>query len=439
MKKTSSISGVLLAVVGGLAFAFLCLFISFLVTSNTYKTQLENAYMRGFYEVVDNVNTLEVDLSKIVATTSIDSQRELLSDIYNNCMLGVSNMAVLPIENNEIIQITNLLNSAGGYAYSLLLNNYEGNSISSEQYHQIETIHDSVRSLQYDINEYMRKLQYDYSILEDIDFSSGEKSEFSGGLAGTESSSAEVPTLIYDGPFSNSVLNKEIKGLEDVFVEEGEARAILQEIYEGQDISFTGESLGKFETYNYEVGGDVTKYTSITKNGGLLLTVTSFGSGGGERCSVEKGVEIAQDFATSLGIDNMYSVWYQETGSVMYVNLAPIVDHVIYYSDLIKVKVDMCLQEVVGWEASSYATNHTSRTFTSSIGILDAQEKINDSLTVVERNLCIVPNDYIGESSAYEFICTWKDYTYYIYIDSNTGKELNILRVIETNNGNLLM
>ena len=67
------------------------------------------------------------------------------------------------------------------------------------------------------------------------------------------------------------------------------------------------------------------------------------------------------------------------------------------------------------------------------------KEKINPLLNVIERNLCIIPGEYVGELSAYEYICTWKNYTYYIYIDSNTGKEVNIMRVVETNNGSLLM
>jgi len=171
----------------------------------------------------------------------------------------------------------------------------------------------------------------------------------------------------------------------------------------------------------------------------LLLTITAFGSGDGEGISASDGVALAEDFARLVGINNMYSVWQQQTGNILYVNLAPIANHVIYYSDLIKVKVDLSSGEIIGWEATNYATNNKDRSFVSSIGILDAQSSINDILNIEERNLCIIPDKFVGELSVYEFICTWKDYTYYIYIDSNTGEEVNILRVIETSNGQLLM
>lgn len=418
---------------------FLCLFISFAVTSDSYKNQLENSYMKAFYEMVDNVNTLEVNMSKVVATNSVDSQRELLANIYDNCRLGVNNVNILPISNNKLTGVNNLLNKTGGFAYSLLLKNYEGKKISNDDFDQINGLYNRVKEVQYDLNDYMSKLQYDYSIIEDIDFDGADSSNFSGGITGTESSSSEIPSLIYDGPFSDSVLNKEIVGLPDVVYSVEQVEEMLHKVFTGFSIYYLGDTVGKFETYNFDVKGDVDLYVSVTKKGGVLLSITSFGSGNVAKLSMKEGVVLAETFASDLGFDNMYSVWQQQTGNVLYVNLAPIVNHVIYYSDLIKVKVDLSLGLVVGWEATSYATNHTVREFTSSIGLLDAEQNLSSQLQIVERNLCIIPNEFVGESSAYEYICKWNDYTYYVYLDSSTGKELNVLRVIDTKNGQLLM
>lgn len=437
--KTNNVLIILTTIFGVLVLVFLCLFLSYLMRFNSYRTQLENSYTKSFYEVVDNVNTLEVDLSKVVATNSLSSQRELLSDIYNTCMNGVTSINVLPISNNKLTEVNVLLNKTGGFVYSLLLSNYEGNLISSEDYEQINNLYDSVKSLQFDINKYMEELQYDYSILEDVDFSNSENSSFTGGFVNTESSVTEVPTLIYDGPFSDSVINKEVRGLPDTIYSLEQVQSNLVTVFPNYDIRYVGDTSGKFETYNFELMGDVDLFVGVAKKGGFLLTITAFGSGEGEGCSKDVGIEIAEKFARDVGISNMYSMWNQVSGNILYVNLAPIVDHVIYYSDLIKVKVDLALGRVVGWEAVNYATNHTDRGFTSTIGIIDAQEKVSKNLNIIERNLCIIPDEFVGEMSAYEFICTWEDYTYYVYIDSNTGEEINILRVIETNNGQLLM
>jgi len=439
MKKRNYALIILTTAFAAATLVFLCLFLSFFSTSRVYKNQLENSYMKSFYEVVDNINTLEVNLSKVVATSSIDSQRELLSCIYDCCRLGVNNINLLPISNSKLSNINNILNKTGGFAYSLLLDNYEGNAISDNNYVQLETVYNSVKAMQYDINNYMRELQYDYSIIDDVDFGSSDDSSFSAGVVGSESTSSSVPTLIYDGPFSDSVLNKEIKGLSSTVYSKEQVEESLHKLYSGFAIEYTGDTLGKFETYNFVVDGDVDLYVSVTKKGGMLLSITAFGTGNGSNLSLSDGIILAETFASDIGINNMYSVWHQQTGNILYVNLAPINNHVIYYSDLIKVKVDLSLGLVVGWEATNYATNHIDRKFTSNISLLEANESINDILKVEERNLCIIPDKFVGEISAYEFICSWENYTYYIYIDSNTGKEVNILRVVSTTNGDLLM
>lgn len=426
------------SLLGALSLVFGILFLVFLTSSNTYKKQLENGYTKSFYEVVSNINNLEVDMSKLIATTSLDSQRELLTNIKENSSLAVTNLSNLPLSISGVSGLNNLLNSTSGFSYSLLENNYKGDTISTSDFSQISTLHERIRAVQYDLNSYLSGLNYNYSILDNVDFSDMESSEFDAGLLNTESSKTEVPSLIYDGPFSDTTLNKEIKGLGDREYTLEEAEEKLHEIFTGFAIYHTDNTSGKFETYNFDVKGDVDLYVSVTKKGGLLLTVTAYGGGEEIRLSVSEGIDLAQAFAKDVGMDNMYSVWHQTTGNIVYINLAPIENGVIYYSDLVKVKVDLSLGLVVGWEASAYATNHIDRSFTSKITLTSAMSSLSPELTVIERNKTIIPDKYVGELSAYEFICTWKDYTYYIYIDSNTGEEANILRVVKTTNGDLL-
>lgn len=426
------------SLLGSLSVIFGVLFLVFLSTSNTYKNQLENNYSKSFYEVVSNINDLEVDMSKLIATTSLDSQRVLLTNIKENSSLAVTNLSNLPLNISGVSGLNSFLNTTSGFSYSLLQNNYKGSSISTSDFAQISDLHERVKAIQYDLNGYLEGLNYKYSILDDVDFNDMESSEYSGGFINTESSKTEVPSLIYDGPFSDTTLNKEIKGLGDRVYTLEEVEEKLHGIFTGFAIYHTGETTGKFETYNFDVKGDVDLYVSVTKKGGMLLTITAFGSGESGRLSVSEGIELAETFASDVGIDDMHAVWHQDTGNILYVNLAPIKSKVIYYSDLIKVKVDLSLGLVVGWEASAYATNHVERNFSSEIGLLDAMNTLSPELSVVERNLCIIPDKYVGELSAYEFICEWKDYTYYIYIDSNTGTEANILRVINTSSGTLL-
>ena len=411
---------------------FLCLFISFASTSSSYKNTLENNYKKSYYEVVSNINDLEIDLSKIVATTDNDALRMLLTGLNSNTLLTIDNINQLPIAYNNLTKTNGYLNKINGYSYSLLEKLYNGEDLSENDYNQIGDIHSTIQTIKYDLNNYYKNLDFDFKILDD------QNNEFSAGIINTESANSKVPSLIYDGPFSDSVLNKEIVGLPSNEISSDDALKIVKNIFDTDKVKYLNFANGKFETYNFFVNIDNGLNVSITKKGGFLLSITSYGNAGKNIISGNDAVEVAENFAKNVGLNGMYCVWTQVSGNVAYINLAQIENSVIYYSDLIKVKVDMTTGKIIGWEATNYATNHKSRNFSSSISMLTAQSKLSNLLTVKERNYCIIPDKYVGEVSAYEFICTWKNYTYYIYIDSNTGAEANILRVIDTNNGQLL-
>lgn len=426
---------ILVTILSASTIVFLCLFLSFSVTSNKYRQTLENNYKKNFYEVASNINDMEIDISKIVATKDRGVVSTLLNSLHSNVNLTLANVNQLPITYDKLTNINMLLNKIGGFSQSLIEKVFDGDALSDEDYTQINNIHTSVLSLKYDINNYYVKVHSDFEILANAD--SKGASDFSSSLLNTESANSKVPSLIYDGPFSESVLNKEIVGLSGEDISQAQALDLAKKLFETEDVSYQGLVSGKFTTYNFYVNRGGLN-VAITKKGGLLLSVTSYGSSGQNTIDANEGVKVAENFARTVGLDNMYSVWTQACGNILYVNLAPIVNSCIYYSDLVKVKVDLVSSRVVGWEATNYATNHKSRVFTSSITFREAEQNLSSILKVEERNYTIIPDKYVGEVSAYEFICSWKNYTYYIYINSNTGAEANILRVIDTDNGELL-
>ncbi len=445
IKKLKNAIIAISVVLGAVIAVLVAMLIVFVTKSNNYKLQLENGYKKNLYEFVSNINSLEVDLSKLVATNSTNSQRELLSNIYDTCRAGAINLGTLPISNNKTENISNYLNTTGGYAYSLLVKNLNSDAkLTNDDLTNVEGLYNYCLRIMYDLNSYLGDVE-NLSILKLVNYSNGDLSKFDGGLTMINDDNKEIPSLIYDGPFSDSVLNKEIKGLPDYEINQAEAKEFIKNnfsYYGDFTVTELGDTKGKFATYDFKVSSEnVTLYVQITKKGGFLLSINSLENKGGTNNLTLKECEtFAHNYASLLGIDNMYSVWTQEVGNVCYVNLAPIVDKVIYYPDLIKVKIDKKLGLVIGWEASNYAYNHTQRTVkTPTISFADAQKMLSSVLTVEERNLCVIPNEYAGESTAYEFVCSWKDYTYYVYLDVTTGEELKIMRVVSTSNGNLLL
>lgn len=445
VKKLKNAVIALSVVLGSVIVVLSVMIAVFVSRADNYKLQLENGYKKNMYEFVSNINSLEVDLSKLIATNSALSQRELFSNIYDTCRTGALNLGSLPIANNKTENISNYLNTTGGYMYSLLIKNLNSNEkISENELKNIEGLYNYCVKIMYDLNSYMSDVD-NFSVLKLVNYSNGDISKFDGGLTTINDNNKEIPSLIYDGPFSDSVLNKDIKGLGDDIISWEDAKNYIKQnfsYYGDYNIQALSETNGKFATYDFKVYNNLVElYVQITKKGGFLLSINNMANKSGSHdLSLNECEIFAHNFASLLGIDDMYSVWSQEVGDVCYINLAPIVNKVILYPDLIKVKIDKKLGMVVGWEATNYAYNHTERVATTpKISFQEAEKLLSPLLKVKERNLCIIPNEYAGETTAYEFVCGWKDYTYYIYLDVTTGEEIKIMRVVSTSNGNLLL
>ena len=87
---------------GSICIALSIVLIGFITKSNLYGTQLENMYQRSFYELTQNVNDMELDISKLVATTTKSAQQTLLANTYNDCVKATNNLANLPIKSEQV-------------------------------------------------------------------------------------------------------------------------------------------------------------------------------------------------------------------------------------------------------------------------------------------------------------------------------------------------
>ena len=406
-----------------------------------YGRQLENIYKKNLYELVNNVNSVEVDISKIVATTSFTTQQKLLNSIYKSCGEIESNLNNLPISETKTKNVNKLYNTLSGYTYSLIRAN---DVLSEENLDNLEEMHSKCLIVMYDLNNYLNEVSYGYSILNDIDFSNENNSVFNGGFVESNMEDGDVPSLIYDGPFSDSVTNKEVKGLGSVEISQNQAEDIVKDKFKGysaKEINYIGNTEGKFATFNYELKCDgLILYVQVTKLGGVVIAINGEAESGNFDYTEELTKELAQNFAINLGYENMYPVWLQIDGNIAYVNLAPMVDGVIYYPDLVKVKVDISRAQVVGLDGTNYCYNHIEReVYDPEISVERAKEHVGKKLTIEDTNLAIIPNEFVGETYVYEFVCTWKDYKYFVYVDANLGEMVDILRVIKTTNGNLVI
>ncbi len=406
----------------------------------TSQANLENLYQRSFYELVNNVNDIEVDISKLMVSNDSTSQKKILTQIKQQTVDAQNNLSLLPVDSQTVRTTTKFVNELNGYCTSLL--KYDTSKITDEETENIKTIYETVAEIKYELNNIAFRLMQGYSIVENLN-GNGDISDFSINFSGLSSDSIEYPSMIYDGPFSEALDKKEIKGLSSEYCEREDAEDLVVSLIDDiVNCEYIGETKGKFETYDFGVNTSkgTNYFVQVTKQGKFILNINANAIVGEASVDSKTAIKLAEKFAEKLGLENMETVWSATANNITYVNLAPVVDDVVYYPDLIKVKVDLVSNNIIGWEASSFAYNHTERgAQIADITEEDARKTVSSNLQIEDSRLCVIPLDFGGEVLAYEFSGTYNNFRYYLYVDAKTGTQTRVLRVIQTDQGELLL
>ena len=154
----------------------------------------------------------------------------------------------------------------------------------------------------------------------------------------------------------------------------------------------------------------------------------------------DAAINNAESFLDSVGIKNVEAVWVNESNNVYTINFATVIDNVVVYPDLIKVRVCAETGMVIGLEATSYYTNHTDRVISGpNLTKAQAIAYVSDNIDIDTIRLAVVPVGQKTEKLCYEFTGTYDGATYYVYIDANTGRQVEMFKVVSGSEGLMLM
>ncbi len=414
---------------------------------NNMGLTIESVYKRNFYDLVDNVNNTEVKLSKVLASSYDSYSRKLLGEISKNTNSASYNLSNLPISLNGVDETKKFINQVSGYTSTLCDKLDKGQSLTSAELDTLENIYDSMTNLKNSLASFNDKfMSQGFNIFLNGNLFDGDYNNFTLKIQGIKGSDVEYPTMIYDGPFADGQYNQEPKGLDGNLVSVDYAKQSIKSVYKNlsdSNITYKTETSGKFDTFDFEVKFDdnkTTLYVQVTKVGGKLLTVSGYGDKSTKSITLMDSIAKAKEIAKSQTGVIFDCVWSDIVSNDAYINLAPVENKIVLYPDLIKVKIDLASGEMIGYSATNFYTNHTQRsikTATYEKSLADA--KIPSGFTVEMSRLCLAPLDVLEEKLCYEYKCLKNDSTYYIYINALDGTTENILKVIETKDGNKLM
>ena len=390
------------------------------------QTRRVNAmYEAALCESLDAVTQTENDIAKMLISVGEDTNISLASDVRMSAGSAAARVATLPVDVYSYSGLEKFLNQVADFM-SGYIRTAEAGGDTDDYSEQFATLHDTVKSVRRKLEEAADKLGGDYSIAADI----GESGSFE---IGEGEFNVEYPGIIYDGPFSDS-RDRSWKGtaeLAEVSEEEAAAAAGRLGI---TDVRVTGRTTGDAELYHMEgsyEGGDAC--VSVTVRGGRIASFSSRCADGDGDMTQSEANGLALGYARKAGYsDDLVPVWYNAYDGTAMVTLAPERNGVIFYPDLVKIKLCASDGKLLGIEAYSYCANYRDRDLPSVVMDRDAVLGcIFAGLSVQHIRLALIP-DGSAERLCYEISAEYDGMDYFVYIDAKDGKQADILRVIDT-------
>ena len=259
----------------------------------------------------------------------------------------------------------------------------------------------------------------------------------------------EYAGLIYDGAFSEHISSAEKKGLTGEDIDEERAKKVIEKFY-GTDKVENIESNGFSENaeipsfdFNVKMKDNNNATISISKKGGHVIFANYNKTVNSEIISQDEANKFAQNFLNEHGYTNMKETYYLKQNGIVTINYAFTQigennQQVVVYSDLIKVKVALDDGSILGIETSGYLNSHTERKLAEQIITKEkAKEVLNKELQIQSENLAIIPTKWNTEVLCWEFKGRVEDNDFLVYINAQTGKEEDILVIVNTPDGTL--
>ena len=431
---------------------FGALIIFSLEMTNNFKRQknlVQDEYNKSMYLAVSYINNVEVDLAKLLVTSTPKMSAVTLADIWKQANLAKECLEQIPVGQNSMANASKYLTQVSDFSYTLMKQNISDIKLTEEEYEKLKHIYEDsskLSSKMSDIYDDLNAGRIKWDELEKIGNEKLPDNDISNSISEVGKTFQNYEGLIYDGAFSDHLLSSEPKFLSQKEISEDDAKKYIEEVILNDEkidkIEFKGESNGKIELYNFDVTLDSKqkRTISITKNDCKLYLMIGDKKVREENISVEEAKKRGMEFLNKLGIDNMTETYYQKTENMIVINYAATQDNVILYPDLIKVKISLDDGKVCGVEAAGYIFNHTTRNnLKPSISQEKAKSILNSSIEIISSDMALIPTESNSEILTYEFKGKIDNREFLIYINADNAREEKVLLVIDNKNGVLTM
>ena len=418
------------------------------------STHVANTYQQSFYELVERVEELQVLLGKSLVSNSPNENILFLTDVWNAAATAQAELSRLPLAAQTVFDTAKFLSQTGDFAHVMARRIANGQIISEEdkqtlsqlRQHAIQIaeglikVEQQVMAAEINCEELVRgtrrELNEDKRAKNSDD--GNQPFDMDGSFNDIRDEMTKVPVLIYDGPFSDHISERQPLGLTGDDISKEQAKEKVSEFINGDgnenlEISDGTSVDGRIAAYNFQVQtGNGVYSIDISQKGGHLVSLLNNRNVNDDNIAMNEAVDLARDYLATNGYPNMEATYSELKSNVIYVSFAYQEEDILYYPDIINVQVALDNGQIMAVVASNYLISNNKReTGDAEITAEEAEEIASASLETIENvRLAVIPKPSTREVFTYEVRGTVGEEVYLIYINAEDGNEEQILKVI---------
>lgn len=407
------------------------------------QRKVSNNHSKAVEDLAASCDSISSILEKQLYANSPDMQRALAADLCRDACNAKAALSQLPVTELNLENTNKFLSQVGNYSTALTKELSEDRQLSDDEYKNILSLYNMSKRLCEDMWTLEGEVAGgEISIIEtSVIPLDGELPDISEGFKGVEDGFEGYPKLIYDGPFSDNIMERTPAMTENA-----------GEVSEDYALQKAADALGISPdelTKVSQVGGIMpgrrfsdnsgSTFCEVTKNGGYVSYFLNMRTVDTQALDPDTALKHAEDLLEKLGIASMESTYYEIVNNVMTVNFCYLDSDKRIYPDLVKVSVAMDNGDILGYDARGFLVNHHGRDYPKKLcSPKKAEKKVSPRLEVLSQQLAVIPTEGKQEKLCYEFTCKAQNGRHVlVYINAETAAEEQILILLESESGTL--
>jgi len=414
------------------------------------KTELEYTYRRALNDLTDYVSDMEHTLRKSAYASTPTLRGDISAQLVEQSGGAKASMAILPFSNEKSERISRFVSQIGDYAMFLSRKTLQGQKIEAGDIENLENmekytvkLYEALYEVQAHLSVSKAEIGKTRELLNNVDEINNLPS-FDDSLDEIAKEFSEFPSLLYDGPFSDHIMQQESLYLGDKPETNKEKAAKKAAEFLECDVSELTESGTHESTLAAYVFTKDNSRVNVTKRGCEISYFKKTDPIENNNLSYEQALEKASGFLRENGIDSFKESYFVLNDNMCTINFSYLIkkegqqkNDVICYPDLIKVVIELDEGGMVEYDATGYLMNHHERDVgEEKLSLEEAKKSVSSALEIKGHEMAVIPTPGLDEVYCYEFTCKDKKGTdILLYVNAETGMEEQLYILTHSDNG----